>query len=89
MENKSSNDFDDLKKDGVKLLMDDDIEREESWEGGSDMIEFVDYDFDKSGFDEVILNLIFECDVIKVVVKLKIEDGNKMKLNFVVLDEVV
>lgn len=89
MENKSSNDFDDLKKDGVKLLMDDDIEREESWEGGSDMIEFVDYDFDKSGFDEVILNLIFECDVIKVVVKLKIEVGDKMKLNFVVLDEVV
>lgn len=69
--------------------MDDDIEREESWEGGSDMIEFVDYDFDKSGFDEVILNLIFECDVIKVLVKLKIEDGDKMKLNFVVLDEVI
>lgn len=88
LENKSSNDSDDLKKDGVKSSTDDDTEREESWEGGSDTTEPVDYDFDKSGFDEVTSNLISECDAIKAVAKLKTEDGDKTKSNSVVLDEV-
>lgn len=88
LENKSSLDSDSVKKDGVKSATNDDNEKEESWEGGSDTTEPVDYDFDKNGFDEETSNLISECDAIKAVSKLKTEDGDKTKSNSVVRDEV-
>jgi hypothetical protein len=84
----NSKDSDDVKNENTKSTTDGDNRIEESWEGGSDTTEPVDYDFDKSGFDEETSNVISECDAIKAVAKLKTEDGDRTKSNSVVLDEV-
>ncbi|XP_061181841.1 uncharacterized protein LOC133190313 isoform X1 [Saccostrea echinata] len=87
IENKSCKDTDDLKNETVQSAIDDN-KTEESWEGGSDTTEPVDYDFDKCGFDEETSNIISECDAIKAVAKLKTEDVDQAKSKSVVSDEV-